>query len=127
MECDTLCSGWIIPLDVGPQGHEIVDCLGPYGRHDRVSVGVSSLLPQEATQSLTTAFDTPSPRSREAIARLMPATCHSLTFRYSLIASAARKERLRPVLLANRSNRFLTAESILTVNVVEGMAVSSRA
>ena len=41
----------------------------------------------------------------------MPATCHSLISRYSLITSAARKERLRPVLLASLSNRFLAAEA----------------
>jgi hypothetical protein len=34
------------------------------------------------------------------------------------MASAARKERLRPVLLANHSNRFFTPVSIRTVNVV---------
>ena len=33
--------------------------------------------PWETPQSLTTAFDMPLPRSREAIARLIPATCHS--------------------------------------------------
>ena len=35
-------------------------------------------------------------------------------FRYSLMASAARKERLRPVLLANRSSRFFTPVSTRT-------------
>jgi hypothetical protein len=44
MECDTLCSGRIIPLDVGPQSREVVDCLGrPYPGHDRVGFGFSSL------------------------------------------------------------------------------------
>src|SRR5262245_45979008 len=52
----------------------------------------------------------------------MPATCHSFASRYALIASAARKDRLRPVLLANFSNRFLTAASIRTVKVVEDMS-----
>jgi hypothetical protein len=67
MECDTLCSGWIIPLDVGPQSREVVDCLGrPYGRHDRVGVGFSSLLPQEATHSLTTAIDTLPPQAKRS-------------------------------------------------------------
>src|SRR5438128_7385124 len=51
----------------------------------------------------------------------MPATCHSLTSRYSWIASAARKERLRPVLLASRSSRFLAAASTRTVKVAERM------
>jgi hypothetical protein len=63
-------SGRIIPLDLGPQSREVVYGLGrPYRGHDRVGVGFSSLLRQEATQSLTTAFDTPSPRSIRAGAR----------------------------------------------------------
>ena len=75
----------------------------------------------EATQSLTESCGIPSPRSSEAIARLMPATCHSLISRYSVIASAARNERVRPVLLANRSSRFFTPVPMRTVNVVESM------
>ena len=55
------------------------------------------------------------------IARLMPAICHSLTSTYSAMASAARKERLRPVLLASFSSRFLTAASTRTVNVADDM------
>src|ERR1700730_6505267 len=51
----------------------------------------------------------------------MPATCHSLTSRYSLIASAARNERLRPVFLAHLSSRFLALASTRTVKVVERM------
>src|SRR6516164_9690593 len=38
-----------------------------------------------------------------------------------MIASAARKERLRPVLLANLSSRSLASASTRTVNVVELM------
>ncbi len=58
------------------------------------------------------------------MARLTPATCHSFTSRYSLSASAARKDRLRPVLLAGFSSRFLTSGSTRTVKVVEGMGPS---
>src|ERR1700730_1295384 len=54
----------------------------------------------------------------------MPATCHSLTSRYSLIASAAKNERLRPVLLANLSSRLLSAEPTRTVKVVDLMIYS---
>src|SRR3981189_235692 len=54
----------------------------------------------------------------------MPVTCHSLTSRYSPIASAARYDRLRPVFLASLSKRFLTAVSTRTVKVVEAMADS---
>ena len=53
-----------------------------------------------------------------------PATCHSFTSRYSLSASAARNDRLRPVLFASFSNRFLTSVSTRTVNVVEDMALT---
>src|ERR1019366_4779600 len=56
----------------------------------------------------------------------MPATCHSFKSRYSLIASAARKDRLRPVLLANFSNRFLMIGSIRTLTVVEDMSCLCR-
>jgi len=45
---------------------------------------------------------------------------------YSLIASVARNEQMRPVLLANRFSRALTAESILTAIGVERMARASR-
>ena len=54
------------------------------------------------------------------MAFLMPPTCHSLTERYSVIASAARNDRLRPVFFASFSSRFLTTESTRTVKVVEG-------
>jgi hypothetical protein len=83
--------------------------------------GFSLALPQEATQSLTELCGIPWPRSSEAIARLMPAICDSLTSRYVLMASATRIERLRPVLLANRSSRFFTPVSTRTVSVVDFM------
>src|SRR6188474_3454657 len=63
-----------------------------------------------------------SPLSIEAMAFLTPATCHSLTSRYSLSASAARNDRLRPVLFASFSSRFLTSVSTRTVNVVDDIA-----
>src|SRR5258708_10084375 len=53
---------------------------------------------------------------------LEAADCHSLTSRYSLSASAARNDRLRPVLLASFSSRLLTSVSTRIVNVVEGIA-----
>src|ERR1022692_1627080 len=56
----------------------------------------------------------------------MPSTCHSFKFRYSLIASAARKDRLRPVLLASFSSRFLITGSIRTLTVVEAMSCLCR-
>src|SRR5262245_23540662 len=73
---------------------------------ERFGGGRSFLPPQEATHSLTSACGTPSPRSSEAMAFRMPATCHSFTLTYSASASAARNDRLRPVLLASFSNRF---------------------
>src|SRR5579872_6421145 len=63
----------------------------------------------------------PSPRSSESIACLMPATCHSLTSRYPLSASAARNERERPVLFASFSRRFLMPDSTRTLKVVDDM------
>src|ERR1035437_6342611 len=51
----------------------------------------------------------------------MPATCHSFKSRYSFIASAARNDRLRPVLLASFSSRVLLAGSMRTLTVVEDM------
>src|SRR5271156_351793 len=112
----------IVLFDIDTKRGEVIDCLWrPDGDHQRLGIGRSPRLPQDVTQSLTCSCETPSPRSREAIACLMPATCHSLTSRYSLIASAARKDRLRPVLLASLSRRFLAAASTRTVKVAERM------
>src|SRR5216683_1014808 len=112
----------IVLFNIGTERGEIINGLRrPDRRHERLGIGRSLSLPQDLTQSLTCSCGTPSPRSREAIAFLRPATCHSLTSRYSLIASAARKDRLRPVLLANFSRRFFAAVSTRTVNVVERM------
>ncbi len=108
----TLRGCQIVLLDMGPQRDEVGNRLRrPDWCHERLGTGFSFALPHEATQSLTRCCGTPSPRSSEAMARLMPLTCHSLTSRYSWIASAARKERLRPVLFANRSSRFFTPVS----------------
>src|SRR5579862_2610803 len=124
MERNTLCRCRIVLRDVSPQCHEVGYRLWrPDWVHELLGTGFSVLLPQEATQSLTWSCGIPSPRSSEAMARLIPATCHSLISRYSLMASAARKERLRPVLLANRSSRFLTPVSMRTVKVVDFMIV----
>ena len=57
------------------------------------------------------------------MAFLTPATCHSFTSRYSLSASAARNDRLRPVLFASFSSRFLTSVSTRKVNVVDVIVV----
>src|SRR5262249_13082912 len=113
----------VVLFYVGTESNEIFDCLRrPDGGHDRLGIGRSLTLPQDAIQSLTCSCGTPCPRSSDSIAFLMPATCHSLTSRYSLMASAARKERLRPVLLASFSSRFLAAESTRTVKVIERIA-----
>ena len=48
------------------------------------------------------------------MASLVPATCASFTSRYSLMASAARKELLRPAILASFSSRCLVAALTLT-------------
>src|SRR5262249_45554838 len=108
--------------DVSPQRREIGNRLRRPDRvHELLGAGFSFALPQEATQSLTWSCGIPLPRSSDAIARLIPATCHSLISRYSLMASAASKERPAPVLLANRSSRFFTLVSTRTVKVVDLM------
>src|ERR1700692_2622910 len=108
--------------DVGSQRNQVLDRLGrPDDVHVAFGTGRSRLRPQELTQTLTSWCVTPSPRSSAAIARLTPATCHSFTSRYALSASAARNERVRPVLLASFSKRFLTSRSTRTVKVVGGI------
>src|SRR6266478_7787481 len=120
MERNPLRCCEIVLLDEAPQRREVGNRLRrPDRGHDLLGAGFSFVLPQEATQSLTWSCGIPSPRSSEAMARLIPATCHSLISRYSLMASAARKERLRPVFLANRSSLFFTAVSTRTVKVVD--------
>ena len=65
----------IVLLDVGAQRHKIINCLrGPNRGHERLGIGRSLLLPQDVTRSLTCAWAIPSPRSRDAIACLRPAT-----------------------------------------------------
>src|SRR5665811_1709346 len=103
---------------------QVFDCLRrPEDIHiaERLGAGRSFLLPQELTHSLTRSCATPSPRSSEPTAFAIPATCHSFKSRYSFIASVARNDRLRPVLLANFSSRFLLAGSMRTLTVVEDM------
>src|ERR1700694_5292320 len=67
------------------------------------------------------------PRSSEAMAPRMPATCHSLMSRYSSMASAARKARLRPVLLASCCHLALVerARRTETVSVFIGVQYST--
>jgi len=125
MESNALRGLRVVLFDVGPQRGKVGNRLRRPDRcHRRFGAGFSLALPQEDTQSLTSSCGKPSPRSSDPIACLMPATCHSLRSRYSLIASAARKERLRPVFLANRSNRLFAPALTLTVNVVDGMSRS---
>jgi hypothetical protein len=125
VERDSSRGSGIILFDIGAQRGDILHCLGrPDRGHERVGIGRSLRPPHDATHSLTCSCEIPSPRSTDAIARLIPATCHSLTSRYSLIASAARKDRLRPVLLASLSSRFFAAASTRTVKVVVAMARS---
>ena len=90
----------------------------------RLGAGRSRLPPQDLTHAWICSCGTPCPRSSESIAFLTPATCHSFTSRYSLSASAARNDRLRPVLFASFSSRFLTSLSTRTVNVVEEMIIA---
>src|SRR5262249_10916168 len=77
------------------------------------------LFPQDSTIRFTSSCGTASPRSSDAIAFLIPSTCHSFTSRYSFSASDARKDRLRPVLFASLSSRFNTSASTRTVKVAE--------
>src|SRR5437868_10700121 len=120
-------AGWTLLRDIGSERNQILNCLRrPEDVHlaDRLGAGCSCLRSQELTQPLTSLCETPSPRSSEVMARLTPPTCHSFTSRYSLSASAARKDRVRPLLLASFSSRFLTSDSTRTVKVVEGIVPS---
>src|SRR5271166_315791 len=121
-------TSWALLCDIGSQRDQVLNRFRrPDDFHlaDRLGTGCSCLRSQEFTQSLTSLCETPSPRSSETMARLTPATCHSFASRYSLSASAARKERVRPVLLASFSSRFLTPGSTRTVKVVEGIGPDS--
>src|SRR5580704_19682636 len=113
---DIMSAGSQLSVTAARPGHpndvHVAACLGAVR---------SRLRPQELAQSLTSWCGTPSPRSSDAMARLTPATRHSFTSRYALSASAARNERLRPVLLASFSRRFLICRSTRTVKVVDGM------
>src|SRR6266536_3308878 len=91
VESNTLRGCRIVLLDMGSQRDEVGNRLRrPNWHHERLGIGFSFALPQEVTQSLTRRCGTPSPRSSDAMARLMPPTCHSLNSRYSWIAAAAR-------------------------------------
>src|SRR5271154_4608836 len=98
------CHG-VVHRNLRAQRIEIVDCFGRPGElHAAFGVWRSLRVSHEATHSLTCSCGTPLPRSREAMAPTMPTTCHSLMSRYSSMASAARKARLRPVLFASLCN-----------------------
>src|SRR6266446_3056137 len=115
----------IVFRNIGTQRNQVFDSLRrPSDLHfaDRLGAGRSRLPLQELTHALTCSCGMLSPRSSEAMAFLTPATCHSLTSRYSFSASAARNDRLRPVLLASFSSRLLTSVSTRTVKVVEDIA-----
>ena len=111
--------------NTGTQGSQVFDRFRrPNDVHfaDRLGAGRSRLPPQELTHALTCSWGRLFPRSSVPMAFRTPATCHSLTSRYSLSASAARNDRLRPVLFASFSSRFLTSVPTRTVKVVDGMA-----
>jgi hypothetical protein len=122
-------TGEILLSDVGSQRNQVLQNLWrPDDVHvvDRFGTGRSRLRFQELIQLLTSLCETPSPRSNEAMARSMPATRHSFESRYSLRASAARNDRVRPVLFASFSTRFLTSGSTRTVKVIDGTVSSFR-
>jgi hypothetical protein len=124
MQGNALGCGWIIHGDVGPQGSQVVDCFGrPRERHTPLGDWRSLRDSHEVTHSLTRWWGMPLPRSSEAMAPRMPATCHSLMSRYSSMAAAARKVRLRPVLLASCCNLALIerARRTETVSVFIGV------
>src|ERR1700691_4336627 len=101
---DAFCGGRIMLGDVRAQGDKVVDRFGrPYERHTLRGVGRSFLVSQEPTHCLTRSCAMPLPRSSEERAAVTPEICHSFVSRYAAIASAARNERERPVLLASFS------------------------
>ena len=83
--------------------------------------------PQDSTHLRTDSCSNRSPRSRSSIAAMIPAICHSLTARYSAMASAARNERLRPVLRASASSLALSASSTRMVKVDDAISGTARA
>jgi hypothetical protein len=116
---DALCGGRIMFGNVRAQGEKVVNGFRrPDERHTRLGAGRSLRVSQEPTQSLTRACEMPLPRSSEERAFCMPATCHSLVSRWATIASTARNERERPVLLASFSRRCLVERPTRTENVV---------
>ena len=79
---DARCGGRIMVGDVRAQGDEVVDGFRrPLERHTLLGAGRSLRVSQEATHSLTRSCAMPLPRSSEARALVMPATCHSLVSR----------------------------------------------
>jgi hypothetical protein len=126
--CRSLRGAGIVLADEGTKRGEIGDRIGrPNDVHALRGLGAgrSFLLPQESTHSRTPSWTTPCPCSKDVAACSTPATCHSLVARYSESASAVRKERLRPVLLASFSSRRLTDASMRTVNVLEDIVSPS--
>jgi hypothetical protein len=115
---DALCGGGIMLGDVRAQGEEVVDGFGrPYERHTPRGVGRSLVVSQDRTQFLTRSWGMPLPRSSEERAAVMPEICHSFVSRYAAIASAARNERERPVLLASFWSLLFVERSTRTENV----------
>ena len=114
--------GRIVLLNVGSKRIQVFDCLGrPQDIHVAERLGARrSFLPfQELTHSLTWSCEAPLTAIERR--RGFP-NAHSFKSRYSLIASAARKNRLRPVLLASFSSRFLTTGSMRMLTVVDANA-----
>src|SRR6202521_5347341 len=79
--------------------------------------GCSFGVPHEAIHSFTCSWGMPLPASSDVIACLIRATCHSFVSRYAVIASAARNERERTVLLASFWSLLLVERSTRTEKV----------
>src|SRR6516165_8697397 len=106
VQSNAFCRRRVIHQDLRAKRNKIVDGFErPCELHAALGVRRSLRVSHEATHSLMRSCGTPLPRSRDAMAPMMPATCHSLMSRYCSMASAARKARLRPVLLASFCNR----------------------
>jgi hypothetical protein len=84
VERDAFGGGRIIRGNMGAQGYEVVDAFGrPLELHTLFGDERSLRVSQEASHLLTRVCTIPLPRSSEAIARSIPAACHSFTSRYS--------------------------------------------
>lgn len=113
-----MCGIGIVACYVLTQIREVGDCLRrPFYFHTVFGAGSSFFAPQEAIHFLTRSWEMSFPASIDAIACLILETCQSFMSRYSFIACAVRKARLRPVFLASSSSRFLAERSTRTEKV----------